>query len=107
MVKITNYLEFKREVIDGGISCALFITKKDCPVCAAVRPKFYNISDEYTTFPFYEIDIYDASPLLMEQNLKSVPQVFFFNQGSFHRNVSGDTSEDDLALKVEYLLYYK
>ena len=108
MLKKLDYLQYKETVVDGKQTCVLFITRDDnCSVCRKVAPKLENLSVEYEDLPFYEIDVYDAQPILMDHHMKSVPQVIYYDEGEFHLNIPGDATEDDFALKAEYLLYYK
>ena len=108
MLKKLDYLGYKETVVDGKQTCVLFITREDnCSVCRKVEPKLENLSEEYEDLPFYVMDVYDAQAVLMDHHLKSLPQVIYFDEGEFHLNIPGDATEDDFALKAEYLLYYK
>ena len=108
MLQKIDYQGYKENIENGKQSCVLFITREEnCSVCKKVQPKLENLSEEYEDFPFYMMDVYDAQAVLMDFRLKSLPQVIFFDDGEFHLNIPGDATEDDFALKVEYLMYYK
>ena len=108
MLQQIDYKGYVDHIKDAKQSCVLFITREDnCSVCKKVQPKLENLSEEYEDLPFYMMDVYDAQVVLMESHLKSLPQVIFFEDGDFHLNIPGDATEDEFALKVEYLLYYK
>lgn len=98
-----NAVGFEEVVEDGGEHCLVLFSRTSCTVCQSVHAKLETLKDDYPRVPFYEVDVEEQPSLMAKRHLKGVPQTLFFADGEIRARITGDTSEDEFADRIEEL----
>ncbi len=98
-----NKVAFEEIVEDDGETCVVLFSRKSCTVCKAVHPKLDNLEGDYPNIHFYQVDVEEQPSLMAKFHLKGVPQTLLFKNGEVVEKITGDTSEDNFADKIDAL----
>ena len=85
-----NTSKFEEIVYDKESPCLVIFYRKACHVCKDVIPTLEELEPRFEGHcDFYAVDVEEEKSLFNRFQLKSIPQLLFFNKGEYQGKLAG------------------
>lgn len=96
-----NASKFEEIVYDKESPCSVIFYRKACHVCKDVIPTLEELEPRFEGHcDFYAVDVEEEKSLFNRFQLKSIPQLLFFNKGEYQGKLAGLVEAEAIEQKI-------
>lgn len=96
----TSSLEaFQQRISQGNVIVDFYAPW--CGPCKRISPIFTELSGKYTNVTFVKVNIDDHDAIAKKYNVRSIPQLLFFKDGTLVETFVGQKSKNDITRALD------